>query len=302
MKKMILAATIALFALSAGVLSAAEETPALASVGSIMSPAMPMQHGPLSEAKQGMEFVQVKGGCYCMGAASSKEGSVDAVPVHEVCVDDYSLSKYKVTQGQWRSIMGSNPPMENKCGDDCPVVGVSWEDAQKFIVRLNKLTGKSYRLPSEAEWEYAVRSGDSDLDVRTANVAFGGDAARALHPVGRSQPNSLGLYDMQGTLWEWTGDRYGKTYYSYSPKNNPEGPSEGLYRVLRGGSWVDTERLQQPAYRVRYEPWVMRSWIGFRLVEVDPLSAKKYPHDGFSAQTLAEGNGSCGIVQEAAVR
>lgn len=223
------------------------------------APSMPViaSHDTLADASGGMEFVHVSGGCYCMGAADG-EGTHDATPAHQACVDDYYMGKYEVTQAQWRAVMGSSPSSSIGNCADCPVVDVSWNEAQEFVARLSKLTGKEFRLPTEAEWEFASRSGGT----QTASA----DAiTKGLRPVGSYQPNELGIYGMQGGVWEWTGDWYGTNFYNNSPKYNPEGPSHGVSRVLRGTAWVDAPKTAQETRRIRYEPWVKRAWVGFRL-------------------------------------
>ena len=197
-----------------------------------------------------MEMVYVKGGCYEMGNVFDYAGFEEnpgEKPVHEVCVDDFYMGKYEVTQGQWELIMGSNTYLESlTCRDKkCPVGNVSWNEVQDFISRLNSRSGgNKYRLPTEAEWEYAARSGGkrelysggNDVD----RVAwYDGNSDYRLHPVGAKAPNGLGLHDMSGNIWEMTSDWYGSDYYSKSPRNNPTGPDkpEGpeIDRVVRGG-------------------------------------------------------------------
>ncbi len=271
----------------AGTAPASDQAPMIASIERTSSPAA-------TAAPRGMEFVPVKGGCFCMGANVENEGSIDALPVHEVCVDDYAMAKYEVTEAQWRAVMGSGPDAANACGDDCPMVNVSWKDVQTFVSRLNRMTGKTYRLPTEAEWEYAARRGANGNSVEDAN--------HALRPVGQTRPNSMGIYGMKGSVWEWTGDRYNRSYYRSSPKHNPAGPMTGAFRVLRGGSWIDTERVQQPAFRIKYSAADARPWIGFRLIETNPLSAERaLPDDRFEMSDGAI-NGQCGIVQQASIR
>jgi formylglycine-generating enzyme required for sulfatase activity len=206
----------------------------------------------------GMEFVFVKGGCYQMGDTFG-DGYEFEKPVHEVCVGDFYIGKYEVTQGQWRKVMGSNPSHFTGCGDNCPVEHVSWDDSQNFLGKLSEKGGKGYRLPSEAEWEYAARSGGkaekysggNDLD----SVAwYGSNSGSQTHPVGQKRPNGLGINDMSGNVWEWTGDWYGENYYGSSPRDNPRGASNGQYRALRGGSWYDAPQYARASYRIRGAP------------------------------------------------
>lgn len=200
--------------------------------------------GAFADAVTGMQFVFVKGGCFQMGDTFGG-GEADEKPVHEVCVSDFNLGKYEVTQGQWREVMGSNPSHFTNCGDNCPVEKVSWNDVQDFISRLNSRSGKKYRLPTEAEWEYAARSGGkSEKWSGTSSESSLGDYAwyssnsgSKTHSVGQKLPNGLGLHDMSGNVWEWCNDWYGN--YNSSDRDDPSGPSSGSYRVLRGGSWYD---------------------------------------------------------------
>lgn len=234
----------------------------------------------IKDPASGMELVYVKGGpyhgCYKMGD-SFGDGGPEEKPVHEVCVDDYYIGKYEVTQGQWKKIMGSNPALNNSCGDDCPVDNVSWNDVQNFINRLNSKIGEKkksagrFRLPTEAEWEYAARSrGENDKfsGGEALDVAWLSDnSENRSHPVGTKAPNGLGIYDMSGNVWEWTNDWYGSTYYSSSPRNNPTGPKSGERRALRGGSWAAGWVDARTSYRNFLAPDYRSGSIGFRLLK-----------------------------------
>lgn len=196
-----------------------------------------------------MEFVIVKRGCYEMGDTFG-DGEKDERPAHTVCVDDFYIGKYEVTQGQWGMLMRNNPSRFKK-GDNYPVEMVSWYDVQGFIQSLYQKTGKRYRLPTEAEWEYAARSGGkrekyagasrkSELgeyawyneNSREKTLLFWKKKPRRRHPVGQKKPNGLGLYDMTGNVSEWCSDWYGVRYYSHSPKHNAKGPGSGKGRML----------------------------------------------------------------------
>jgi formylglycine-generating enzyme required for sulfatase activity len=210
---------------------------------------------PYTDPTTGMEFVFVKGGCYQMGDTFG-DGDADEKPVHEVCVGDFYMGKYEVTQGQWRKVMGSNPSKFTGCGDNCPVEMVSWDDSQNFLGKLSEKGGKGYRLPSEAEWEYAARSGGKAEKYSGGNdidsVAwYSSNSGSQTHPVGQKRPNGLGIYDMTGNVWEWTGDWYGENYYGSSPRDNPRGPSNEQYRALRGGSWSFEPRFARASDRGR---------------------------------------------------
>ncbi len=195
----------------------------------------------------GVEFkmIKVEGGTFSMGATSEQEDDAydDEYPVHSVTLSDYYIGETEVTQELWKAVMGSNPSYF-KGDNQRPVESVSWNDCQEFIKELNRLTGKKFRLPTEAEWEYAARggkyskdyvykySGSNDAD----EVAWYDDnSGDETHPVKTKKANKLGLYDMSGNVWEWCNDWYGD--YQSNSQTNPTGPSEGEYRVLRGGSW-----------------------------------------------------------------
>ena len=222
------------------------------------------------------EMVLVKGNCFQMGDILG-EGHDDEKPVHKVCIDDFYLGKYEVTQSEWESIMGKNPS-EFKGNVNHPVEKVSYDDIRKFIQKLKEMTGKKYRLPSEAEWEYAARSGGKDELWAGTSDEFELEeyawckvnSEERTHPVGEKEPNGLGLYDMTGNVWEWTWDRYDEKYYERSPKVNPKGPLSGEYWALRGGSWDSIAVDSRTASRSWGDPYIRLSFFGFRLA----LSAK----------------------------
>jgi sulfatase modifying factor 1 len=219
----------------------------------------------------GIELILVKGGCYQMGDTFG-DGDSDEKPVHEVCVDDFYIGKFEVTQGQWKAIMGNNPSHFSSCGDNCPVEQVSYNDIQEFINKLNQRSGGGkYRLPTEAEWEYAARSGGKSEKYSGGNdvdsVAwYSSNSGSKTHPVGQKKPNGLGIYDMSGNVWEWVQDWYDGNYYKNSPRNNPTGPNSGFRRVSRGGSWGSYARLVRAANRGSYTPDDRYNRLGFRLV------------------------------------
>jgi formylglycine-generating enzyme required for sulfatase activity len=223
----------------------------------------------LAYSSSDIDMVYVKGGCYMMGDTFG-DGATDEKPVHEVCLDDFYIGKYLVTQAQWQAVMGANPSYFKDCGGNCPVEQVLWEDAQEFIDRLNKLTGKKYRLLSEAEWEYAARSRGKHEKYSGGKHAasfawYSGNSGGRTHPVGTKSPNGLGIYDMSGNVWEWVQDWYGETYYEKSPRNNPHGPASGPYHVFRGGSWLGNAWYARSAYRGRPIPTYRNNHYGFRL-------------------------------------
>jgi len=220
-----------------------------------------------------MKFVFVKGGCFQMGDTFG-DGGNNEKPVHQVCINDFYIGKYEVTQAQYQKIMGTNPSVFKTCGPNCPVDSVSWDDSQAFVGRLAQQSGKKFRLPYEAEWEYAARSGGkneewagtSDLDELGDYAWFRDNSDTTTHPVGQKQPNGLGIYDMTGNIWEWCMDRYDEKYYEKSPQKNPHGALTGTYRVLRGGCWNFTAGLVRAAYRYEYSPYSRHYFFGFRIV------------------------------------
>ncbi|MDR1243245.1 MAG: formylglycine-generating enzyme family protein [Deltaproteobacteria bacterium] len=214
----------------------------------------------------GMDFVLVPGGRFLMG----DNGLKNARPRHRVILSQsFYLGKYEVTQAQWEAVMGSNP--SNFKGRSNPVEQVSWEDAQKFIRRLNQMEGTDkYRLPTEAEWERAadprVLPSQSER-ISGRNMWAENNSAKTTHPVGQLAPNIWGLYDMLGNVWEWTQDRYDPDYYAESHAIDPSGPSSGSLRVMRGYAW-DTESfvaLCGPAFRYAESPDFRLRNLGFRL-------------------------------------
>ena len=189
-----------------------------------------------------IEMVKVEAGSFNMGATPEMENpNEDEKPVHRVTLtNNYYIGKYEVTQALWKIVMGSNP--SNSKGDNLPVENVSWNDCQKFISKLNKLTGKSFRLPTEAEWEYAARGGNKSRGYQYSgsntigDVAwYDGNSGSKTHAVGTKQPNELGAFDMTGNVWEWCQDWFNR--YSSSPQTNPIGAVSGSCRVYRGGSY-----------------------------------------------------------------
>jgi len=176
-----------------------------------------------------------------------------------------------VTQAQWQAVMGSNPSSFKDCGGNCPVEQVSWDDTQKFIQRLNGMNdGYTYRLPTEAEWEYACRAGttgDYAGDLKTM-AWYGGKFGSKPHPVGTKLANAFGLFDMHGNVWEWCQDWYSPNYYANSPSANPAGPSSGQRRVIRGGSLENNAADVRSATRLHWLPDIPTGFvdIGFRVV------------------------------------
>jgi formylglycine-generating enzyme required for sulfatase activity len=213
-------------------------------------------------------MVFVKGGSFIMGD-SIGEGNKEEQPIHKVTLNDFYISKFEVTQAQWNAIYGHNPSHFKGC-DDCPVERVSWLDAVEFISILNELTGQFYRLPTEAEWEYAAKGGQKGKGYRYAgnnNINFVSwykvNSGAKTHPVGTLKPNELGLYDMSGNVWEWVYDWF--ELYTDSPKINPTGPKNGEYKIVKGGSWFGHVGGSRISTRASDDQSNRRSYIGFRL-------------------------------------
>lgn len=198
----------------------------------------------LSELENNM--VRVEGGTFTMGCTQGGCSQWE-FPDHPVTLGTFYISKYEVTEALWRAVMGNNHWSNYNGCDQCPVYGVRWNDAQEFIRKLNAQTGRNYRLPTEAEWEYAARGGQRSRGTIFAGsndlntVAWNTDNSGLLyHPVGLKQANELGLYDMSGNAKEWCQDWFGEDYYGHSPSFDPAGPSSGTYRVMRGGGLVSS--------------------------------------------------------------
>jgi len=233
-------------------------------------------------------MVYVQGGTYTMGATSEQlEGLLyddeeslydNAKPTHSVTLSDYMIGQTEVTQALWQAVMGNNPSWFK--GDSRrPVENVSWNDCQTFLSKLNSLTGEHFRLPTEAEWEFAARGGVKSFGYMYSgsniigNVAWYDENALCngeennpnygTHPVGTQFANELGIYDMSGNVWEWCNDWYGD--YSDSSQTNPRGPSSGMFRVYRGGSWDYLAKICRTSHRHNYWPDYRYNDLGFRL-------------------------------------
>ena len=214
-------------------------------------------------------MVWVDGGTFRMGATSEQGSEIsDEKPVHSVTLSGYYIGKTEVTQALWQAVMGSNPSYFE--GDGLPVEQVSWDDCQKFIRKLNSLTGQNFRLPTEAEWEFACRGGNNSRGYKYSgsnyidNVAwYDGNSGDKTHPVATKSPNELGIYDMSGNVWEWCADWYGD--YSSGRQTNPKGPYDGSSRVYRGGSWYYYARHCRSSDRFSNIPTIRNYDLGLRL-------------------------------------
>jgi formylglycine-generating enzyme required for sulfatase activity len=220
-------------------------------------------------------MVFVEGGTFTMGCTPEQKDCTDmSKPTHQVTLNDFYIGKYEVTQAQWEAVMES--PIHSKYkGANRPADRINWQDAQKFIRTLNRKTGLKYRLPTDAEWEYAARGGNKSKGYRYSGsdnldeVAWHGNNSKdETHDVGTKKPNELGIYDMTGNVGEWTSDWYGT--YSAEPQNNPKGPETGEFHTIRGGDWVSNPsrepRFLCIANRVKFWDIPERlAIIGFRL-------------------------------------
>jgi formylglycine-generating enzyme required for sulfatase activity len=219
-------------------------------------------------------MVAVQGGTFSMGCMAMYEDFChdNEKPAHTVTLSDFRIGKFEVTQEQWYALMDTNPSIYANCAR-CPVENVSYEDVMLFIGKLNRLTGKTFALPTEAEWEYAARggsksagypySGGTDIE----SVAWHDENSRKTPTqVGSAKPNELGLYDMSGNVWEWCSDWFGAQYYSVSESINPKGPERGEYRVVRGGSWDSNAADCRVTARRDLKPDARNAVTGFRLV------------------------------------
>lgn len=247
-------------------------------------PSMPPTDGKtFISSTLGAKFTLIPAGTFTMGSPSTEEGRYAGEIQHRVTISrSFYMQTTEVTQGQWRQVMGSNPSHFISCGDDCPVENISWNDVQEFIRKLNSREGKGkYRLPTEAEWEYAVRAGSEDArygDIDSIAWYYR-NANQKTHSVGQKRPNAWGLYDMLGNVKEWCQDWYG--YYTANSVTDPEGPSSGSNRVVRGGAFDDSASSARAATRNDYIPdrggYVT---VGFRLLRTisDEASSASRKH------------------------
>ena len=219
------------------------------------------------------KMVPVEGGTFTMGATAEQGSDAydDEKPTHQVTLSDFSIGETEVTQELWQAVTGYNPPGYFS-GKQLPVVTVCWDDLQTFITQLNKLTGANFRMPTEAEWEFAARGGNKSLGYKYAGGNSIGDVAwydnnssSVTHSVAQKQPNELGLYDMSGNVYEWCQDWSGS--YSSAAQTNPTGPASGSYRVARGGGTSSTARGCRVSFRAEGIPTGPYQDVGLRLAQ-----------------------------------
>jgi formylglycine-generating enzyme required for sulfatase activity len=229
---------------------------------------IPASREAFTQTQINLEFVKILPGQFMMGcSAGDSLCSVEEKPAHRVRITKpFEIGKYEVTQGQWDATMLGDPgPLK---GADLPS-RVSWDDAQEFLRRLNaRNDGYRYRLPTEAEWEYAARAGSKGAYAGPLDQTgwYQQNSGGQIHPAGQKQPNAWGLYDMHGNVWEWVADRYDDKYYQSSPAQDPPGPSSGESRVLRGGSFNSVDRLERVSVRMGDVPAFRYANVGFRCV------------------------------------
>jgi len=258
-------------------------------------PSAVFAEGAYTDATVGMPFVFVKGGCFEMGD-STGEGDPNERPVHQVCLTDFSIGTYEVTNAQFQKFRpehrSGTSDEKDLGGANQPVVNVSWDDAVAFAEWLSKQSGQTYRLPTEGEWEYAARAGSSqsrfwgnnpDEACAYANVAdmtakkvrpnwttfFCDDKHFVSADVGSFKPNGNGIYDMLGNVWEWCLDVYNSEAYNKLPKDNPIFQGSGEYRVMRGGGWSNGPLGVRCSHRVGLSPDFGHHALGFRLVKTN---------------------------------
>jgi formylglycine-generating enzyme required for sulfatase activity len=233
------------------------------------TPRKPVVNRTTRPAAPEIEMVLVPEGAFLMGSPENEPGRhPNEGPRHRVTVRSFYIGKYEVTQAQWRAVMGGNP--SGFKGDDLPVEKVSWNDAKEFCRKLSEMTGEEYRLPTEAEWEYACRAKTTgaypgDLD---AMAWYNKNSDSRTHPVGRKQSNAFGLYDMQGNVWEWCEDDWHSSYTN-APNDGSawvDKPGRSPYRMVRGGNWYHTAANCRSTNRGSYSLDARIDILGFRLV------------------------------------
>ncbi|MCI6147026.1 MAG: formylglycine-generating enzyme family protein [Bacteroidales bacterium] len=217
-----------------------------------------------------IEMVRVEGGTFTMGATAEQASDAfsDELPTHKVTLSPFLIGKYEVSQTLWLAVMGENPSVNT--GINLPVDNVTWNECQTFITKINELTGKNFRLLTEAEWEYAARGGNKSKGYKYSGSNNLGDVAwyidnsnNTSHAMGTKAPNELGIYDMTGNVMEWVSDWKGS--YSSGAQTNPTGPDSGTYRVNRGGSYGNVERLSRITNRNSIDPNMSSKTMGLRL-------------------------------------
>ncbi|MDR0795638.1 MAG: formylglycine-generating enzyme family protein [Tannerella sp.] len=236
----------------------------------IQSPSIPFANFTETANLLNIKMIAVQGGTFTMGCTPEQGDDCGYAekPAHQVTVGNFLIGSHEVTQKQWQTVMGNNPSFFK--GDNLPVEQVSWNEVQEFITKLNRMTGKQYRLPTEAEWEFAARGGAGSRGYKysagntASNIAWSSENSRGTtHPVGTKTANELGLYDMSGNVAEWCNDRYGA--YGNTAQTRPQDPSTGYNRVIRGGSWGDLSKNLRVSFRFHFSSEYRNGILGFRL-------------------------------------
>ena len=223
------------------------------------------------------KMVKVEGGTFTMGVTEEpgkkkKNVFIDELPAHKVSLNSFYICDTTVTQELWKAIYPTADITIKAGRENLPKVKISWADCQRFINKLNQITGRSFRMPTEAEWEYAAKGGllSKNNQYSGSNsvsfVAWYNTSNKPIQPVKKLRPNELNLYDMSGNVCEWCADWYANDYYANSPENNPQGPDDGQYRVVRGGSVFSTADSCRITMRMNLDPKLRESAVGLRLV------------------------------------
>lgn len=218
------------------------------------------------------DMVRIAPGSFNMG---SDENATEK-PAHQVSITyAFEIGKTEITQGQWKAVMGDNPSSFSRCGDRCPVENVSWLDAGRFIALLNQKTGKAYRLPSEAEWEYACRAGGDRQYCGSGNDIFGfawhqSNSLKTPHPVAQKLPNAWGLYDMSGNVWEWVQDCWSDNYQDAPSDGSAREANNCRKRTIRGGSWDSEPASLRASNRFFDNIGYELEYVGFRVARTLP--------------------------------
>ncbi len=218
-------------------------------------------------------MIEVEGGTFDMGNPEEfDEASCQEIPVHQVTLSTYKIGQYPITQAQWKAVMGNNPSYFQENADNCPVENISWQDATLFCKEYSRLTGIEYRLPTEAEWEYAARGGNQSCDClysgsnNIEEVAwYGSNSQGKTTPVGQKQGNELDIHDMSGNVQEWCIDFWQESY-SPEAQTNPQGPKKGTKRVVRGGNWAFNDTSCRVYRRNAEDPAKRSRFNGMRIV------------------------------------
>ena len=248
----------------------------------ILNPPEPPGNQTFTVKGVNFDMIAVEGGTFTMGATEEQGSDVDRdeSPTHQVTLSSYMIGKTEVTQELWEAVMGKSlsqiaSELGNSTrgvGSNYPMYYVSWEDCQEFITKLNALTGKTFRLPTEAEWEFAARGGTKSQGFTYSgsntvdDVAWYFDTSSSTtHPVATKAPNELGIYDMSGSVYEWCNDWYSRSYYTSESQTNPTGPDSGSNRVWRGGSWAGDARACRVSNRSSKDPTYRGNYLGLRL-------------------------------------